>query len=405
MNDTHDDQTPRTDRLPPEDGPTPTGPSGPGDPASAGAGVGGAGGASGDGYGPDGHPDLEEVAAFVEGGLSGDARRRMVLHLAACEDCHELMTETTELLRPDEESAGEAAAEAGAADTDARGKLLRPSPGRWRRTFPLIAAAAAAVLAAVLVWTPAGHDFRRGMRDAASGPYDGDPVPVAEMVAPLPEGDPRLREALGEVTEHEGWPRFRGEATASSEPEALAFRLGVRNAELATALAALRTDGDHRDVARSLTARIQALLEGDPEAPYPVVDAIFAGPWLELRQAIDEGAPPEELIALHARADRFLGPDPELDSPGAVDAARYALGKWAGAALLAARAGNLEWFLADEPHSLVLRLDRVQWPASVEEPLAAIREVLRDRPSEEDLPLLREHLVELIAAAGTGRQG
>ena len=140
-----------------------------------------------------GHPSLEAVAAFVDGRLGGEERRRMVEHLAHCDDCQELVTETVLLLREtDSEDAqgDETPTEEGedASEVPAKsGHLLVPSPRRFRRALPLIAALAAAACLALLIWTPAGEwILGHAARD----------VSVADLTTDLPASEPALRQAV-----------------------------------------------------------------------------------------------------------------------------------------------------------------------------------------------------------------
>jgi hypothetical protein len=335
--------------------------------------------------GPDRHPSLEAVAAFVDGRLAGEERRRMVEHLAHCDDCHELMSETVLLMR---ESADSTEAEDGsgtvAEDIDAPsvpGRLLRPPPGRFRRALPLVAALAAAAVVALLVWTPAGDlILRRG----------GATVAVDDLVATLPAADPRVGDTLqGILEDNHGWIVLLGPGPAPSEEQERAFQAGVLTSELQTALA-----GGDKDKARQLLYGFDRVL-GEGVSP-------LLRYYADIRELL-ASAPTADLLALNVTADSLLAPDPRDDYPGYVDGTFYLLGKWAGAGQLAVAAGRLDWFDEPGPRRALRQLRRAELPADVAEPFSTITAILDAGPGEADLPRLREAFETLIRRAGGGR--
>jgi hypothetical protein len=297
------------------------------------------------------------------------------------------MTETVLLLRDSADST-DAGDGGGTMNEDAdastvSGRLLRPPPGRFRRALPLVAALAAAAVVALLVWTPAADLILRGRA----------PGEVALLTGPLPDTDPALGEALAEFDFH-GWPVFRGEAVPLTAEHAATFQLGVRVAELQTALSS-----GQREIAVPLTYRIEDLLDGldvlHPIHYYTGADSI--------RNGLEARAPSTELLDLNSRADSDLAPGPRDDDPGFVDGTFYTLGKWAGAAQLAVAAGRLDWFDEPGPRRALRQLRRAELPTDVAEPFFTITAILDAGPAEADLPRLREAFETLIRCAGGGR--
>jgi hypothetical protein len=103
-------------------------------------------------------PDLEAVAAYVDGRVDAEERRAIEAHLATCEACYELMVETARV-----------------ADgvPDQLGAPARPGPKRWVYGVSGLLAAAAAIV--LMVWargTPGGPSSAATLSElvAAVGP-------------------------------------------------------------------------------------------------------------------------------------------------------------------------------------------------------------------------------------------
>jgi len=336
------------------------------------------------------HPALEEVAAFVDGRLGAEERRRMVEHLLHCDECQELITETVLLLR--EPAIHDEAPASGPADDEeetgeapkASGRLLVPSPGRFRRALPLIAALAAAASIAVLVWTPAGERILG---------FGGRDVSVAVVTSVLPTDDPDLQRTLASGFDGHGWPAVRGDEALRTPALEATFQLGVRIAELDTAL----RSGDG-DTARILTYRIETLLEG---LDLTSLIGYYAGPG-SIRDGLSSGIPATIPIRLNAEADDLLAPGPERDDPGFVNGTYFALGKWAAAAQLAAAVGELDWFGEPGPRRQLRRLRDAELPADLAMPLESVAKAVEAGPPATDLPRLRVALAELVTRGGGG---
>lgn len=262
--------------------------------------------------------------------------------------------------------------------------MLRPAPGRWRRSRSIAVgvAAVAAALTAVVVWSP--------LLDLVG--VAGPPSTVAELAAALPSAD-TLSPALEATWDRHGWPVTRGTGPATAAEQEAAFRIGVRVVELDVALAA----GD-RPLATRLTHQIEGLL-----APLPGADplrVLYAGD-RGVRGRLADGESPAALLTLNRQGDELLPPDEGGDFPGFVDGSWYGLGKWAGAARLAAVAGEAGFFTSGASRRFLRHLDLEELPTDVARPVGRLRELVADDP-EARLPDIVEQLGILVAVAGGG---
>lgn len=90
------------------------------------------------------HPSDQQLAAFVDGQLSGDARQRIVEHLAACDDCYAVFQSVSEFAEEEQEPGAE-----GRAD----GRVV-PLARRRRRRIAAIAGPLAAAAGLMVVLGP-----------------------------------------------------------------------------------------------------------------------------------------------------------------------------------------------------------------------------------------------------------
>jgi anti-sigma factor RsiW len=331
------------------------------------------------------HPPLEDLAAFIDGALGEEECARMQAHLARCEECYELFTETVRF-QQEEAGEGEAVAgeeEKGAGREDAgeeaevlpfrerapvperarehppkehpqKKHLQKEPPRRERSRFRLgwAAAAAVAVLALAvgpLVYrrvapgsgpaAPQGSEALQedpGLRTAGPGEHPPEPREPsgAELVAALPASEaPALAANL--------WPRARrGESDEVLSFEAQSFRLGVEAVNLQVSIAA----GD-RETLREVTARLGVAL-----AEFPGVDEALAHRFEDLADS-GPGRPLAELGLKASAAEESLEEGvPVLDS-------RFlAFGRWASAGRLAALSGKPGLLEGDEVRRFFARL-------------------------------------------------
>lgn len=211
-----------------------------------------------------GCPELEALAAFVEGRLEANERTAVIEHLAGCDACREVVAESRALAGELELVAREAAPEV--VPFPVRRRLL---PG-WRFG-----------VAAALVLVGAGLGFFVLLRPPSVEALLGRLVNRGDAVhLPATWTDPT-------------WSVMRGEGPTLSD-RAVAFRLGVRSADLALALA-MRD----QEAVRRLAAENVLLLSGVPfsepiATTYREIAAKASEPstnWSELaRSAVAAGA-------------------------------------------------------------------------------------------------------------------
>ena len=329
----------------------------------------------------DGHPATEQIAAFLDGRLAGEERERLSIHLADCEDCYELFSETARYLREEERKSGSSA---DAADgSDGMESVLRPDRGRWRRGVWISGSiAAAATLGAVLLWTPAGDLL---------GPRSASPS-VTDLTASLPSAEALAPFVSASWTRH-GWPVKRGAGLVLGHEEERAFQIGVRVVEMNVALSA-----GEAELAVELTEDLERLLE-EVELADPLI-ILYAGE-AGLRGQLESGGSPAELLELNRHGDQLLGPDEATDNAGFVNGTWYSLGKWAGAAHLAAAAGDVEFFSDRDRLRELRQLAREVLPLEVQSALERLTALTTDQP-DQHLAQIEEELRNLIAVAGGG---
>jgi hypothetical protein len=266
------------------------------------------------------HPELETIAAFLDGRLASAERAALEIHFADCGDCRELLGESAHALGATAEAA--TAPPADALRVASPPVVRVPRRRSWhlsaRLALPLAAALAAAILAPWLL-----------------GRLRTPPPRVATLAGELPPA-PEL------VTEI--WQRgvYRGSAGSVGRLDRRSTLAGVLLLDARVALAA----GD-RARAILVTSRLAALLEEIGQ-----VDA-EAGRLRELAERLESGAAPDELIG---RVDEV---EPMLEErllSGWLD-----LGRWAEAGRLAAARRSAEYFRSRPTR---VRLDRLRAPAA-----------------------------------------
>lgn len=290
-------------------------------------------------------PDLEALAALIDGRLEADERRRLVAHLDRCERCRELFAETVRF-REEERPAGRLASHP------------RAARGGWRWAA---GGAVAAALAAV-VWLP-------GL-----------------LTPELPEVGRLARSLAGSgvsaelVYDGAGWPVVRGGGAAPGGSERQAFRLGVRSVDLALALAT--ADGER---AAALAAELRRGAAGLPLAAPAELS------YADLAERLSAGTPAERLADEAAAAERVLA--------GATDPLWYRFGQWAESGRLAAAGGDRRLLRQRAVRHFPSRLEGAQLGAGIERPLAEVSALL-ERPGEVEPARLAAAFERLIAAAG-----
>lgn len=234
------------------------------------------------------HPnaDLETLAAFLDGRLSGEEKARVEERLLRDERYYEIFLETVHF-REENEAAG--------------GAVPVPFPGRriWRIAVPLAAAALLAVAIGFLL--VAGRRTSSGEWVAA--------LDASAIVARDGWDDP-------------GWSRLRSANITKGRysSEELAFRLGVRAVDLRVALMARNEDASKR-----LAAVLEQLADAADLFPVALAYEDLSGRLV--------GAEPETLLAQAAEMERLLFASFEESSP---EGRRLVLGAWSEAGRLAA---------------------------------------------------------------------
>jgi hypothetical protein len=240
-------------------------------------------------------PDLEDLAAYLDGRLSGERRSSVEERLLRDEDYYEVYLETASYLQ-----------EQGPADAVESGKVVTPAAWwqSWRVIAPL--AVAATVVLAVGVWR------------LTVGP------PTEVWVARL---DP------AQIVEQEGWKdpgwaRLRGNNVSQGyyRSEELAFRIGLRTVDLRVALAAR-----NRVAATTLVAMLEQMTGA---ADLFVANAAY-------QDLLDQvgAADFDDLFEQTTEIEELLDESIESGSP---EARSFALGAWTEAGRLAALSGNAD---------------------------------------------------------------
>lgn len=298
--------------------------------------------------------DTNELAALLDGRLTGRDRERALARLAARDDDAEVFADAAAVLRELE------AEEAEHAGPGTPVTPLRPRAPAWRRP-PTRWVALAAVLAGVLL-TPYALS-RSGSR---GGPGDFAAL-LAARDAGLPAG----------WTDYRPWRVTRGPGDPVLD-NGRAARLGALHVDLRLAVAARQAEQTE-----ILCRQIEALLIAT------TAGSVAAEPCREI--AGRAGEPAAALLPLVRESEEsvaaYLG-----------DGAYFTLGAWTEAALLAARAAEAEFFAARRSRAALGRA------AASPELTPATREALervRARLAaggEPDWPALRRELEALLAA-------
>lgn len=304
----------------------------------------------------DGDFDLEELAAFIDGKLTGEARARMVKLLAESEAAHEVFVETVRFQ-------GELLLE-GPEVIPLRGR--RPAfVGTWKVWVPVAAAASLLLF------------LGRPLIDSLIGPSALD-FSTAQIVAELTARED-LASSLGEGWDQPGWSVTRGAAARLVESER-AFRLGVRNVDLQVALRlqdAPLADGFLSDIQEWLG---EIDLSQAVRAQYATVQTL-------LSESGASGAL-AQLGAAEVALDEFLS-SPSLP-----------MGMWSEAARLAAVVREPAFFESAETSHLFDTMDEQQLPEPDVDTLRQIRALIADGIAEPDYPELNRLVREMIRRNG-----
>ncbi len=318
------------------------------------------------------HPELEDLAAFVDGRLTGADRERVVAHVADCDRCREVVAQTMRFQL--EDAPGVSELEEGPAEVEAE-------PVAEVEAFPAAAAttqspvrrygwlAAAAVIVAVLAVTVSRTSWL-GLA--------GDDTSVVALAESLSSAG-----ASADSFDGSRWSYSRGGGGYSlglSEPER-AFRLGVRLVDLELALRTRDTEG-----ARGLLPEVSDLGSSFDGAEHI---RLF---YDQLESQLESGASASELLETSRLAAESVG---EIAAGG-----YYALGKWAEAGRVAAATGNDRVLASGAMRELRAEIGDPDLPAAASAKLGRIDRALEGLSSGVDLADLAADFAGLISEAG-----
>ena len=302
----------------------------------------------------EGEFDLEELAAFIDGKLTGEERARVVKLLAESDAAYEVFTETVRY------RFGEAD-DPKVVPLRAWRRLPRPT---WKVLVP---AAAAAVLLLVvgrplLVRGPTPLDF-------SAEPLVAGLTERTDITSSLPEG-----------WDQPGWSVTRGGISRLVEPER-AFRLGVRTVDLQVAI----LSGNAQLADSFISDMVQWL--GEVELSQPVV-ARYAS----FRPRLASGEAPASVIpdltAVESALDEFLASD------------HFDLGKWYEAARLSVVFRDPTFFQFEPTTRFLAALDDYDLSQPDVEALGRIRDLTRNGLDEVEYSELQALLQEGIRRNG-----
>ncbi len=243
-------------------------------------------------------PDLEDLAAYLDGRLSAERRTRVEERLLRDEDYYDVFLESSRFLEQEQRR------------QDEGGEVVAPAV--WWRSWKVIAPLAVAATLVMAV----------GLPRLIVGPSTGYWVVRLDAKAAIATKD------WGTP----GWQTSRGGSdptpirTDLRRQQELAFRIGSHTVDLKVALRA-----EDRDAARGPAAQLERRIRDHD------LLVVFSRDYEALRDSLDH----EEIDALRTRADEletalvvFLKDTPEAE--------RYALGAWNEAGRLAAHTQNAE---------------------------------------------------------------
>ena len=304
--------------------------------------------------------DLELIAAFIDGRLTGAERERAVTLLGNSEAAFEIYADA---LR--------ARADLGEAKDE--GNVIPIDKARSRKAFAWrtigSVAAAAVLMIAVLPSIRARRD-----RDLLA-------ASTAEIALPLTQRKD-LASALPPGWEERNWTVYRGAVGSSLVDSTTAFRLGVRATDLHVALAS----GDTERAGR-IAGEVLELLQSLELADVPRAD------YVDMRSRLTSGQAAERVLASALGAERDLG--------DLLDSRWFDYGKWFAAGEIAARAQSASFFASPKTARFLDRsIERGNLASSDVELLRQVAELADQGVSAQDFDTIRQRFAELIRRHG-----
>ena len=303
-------------------------------------------------------PDIEQLAAFIDGRLEGAAHSNVVGHLDSCERCYEIFTETVRFQQ-------ETAAEVGESEP--------VSTAAWWQTTPYIRWAAAAVLVVGIVTLMQMRDRFAPRRTATHG------LPIAALARHLVDTSTPPPSAFDASL----WSYARsgsGYATGLSELER-SFRLGARLVDLDVML--LRGSAEE---AERLLPEIQELATSF-EFSEPLAQS-----YSFIRTEIHAGTDPAELLIISNQAAELAEDLTNSDY--------FGLGKWAEAGRSAAEVGNLQLLKSEAFRSTAKSFGGLPLSGTERVTLDNLQAALASEPQESDLQQLAAAFEALLSKVG-----
>jgi hypothetical protein len=317
--------------------------------------------------------DKNDLARFLDGGLSEEEHASAVAHISASDEDAELLADAAAVLRDldpdsvaDDDDADAVPPHADDTDTSSDPKVVPlrpPSTTRARRRLPTRWLALAAMLAGVMLVPLA-------LSRSGGGP--GTPAQYAALLAGREAGLPPG------WLDQPAWPVTRGGGTPVVD-DARAAQLGALHGELELAAAARQAEET-----ALLAARIEALLADVPGAGMTVSN------YREIRTRA--GQPPEALAEL-LKAGRE-------EVAMFVDEDHFALGAWAEAARIAAASRDAEFFAARASRKMLDRAREMPLDAKAASAVDAIR-AAAGRDGQPDWAVLEAQTRLLLGRLGS----
>ena len=260
-----------------------------------------------------GCPPAETLAAYIDGVLDPVEAERVTAHLADCEDCYAVYSESLHFLLEAEEE------EVAAAVVPFPQRPPKADPPPWRQPWLQIAAL-------LVVGVGTGAYFQLFHTPPA--------LKTAEVAAPIPNRPQVFDNTTGLWT----GPRYRGgEGESDVNLDEAAFRTGVQLVNLQVSLQAGKTQEAQDAIAAILGLLDAGILTDELKKKYE-----------DLTGSMDGSRPPASFLP---KASELAQETRDIFDTDSLD-----LGQWVEAARLAAATGGPHFFQQGEVRSFLRRL-------------------------------------------------